>query len=252
MSRALEALMTITERKFIPMSMIGGKDIHYTTTRSVDVSLVNRVAAQMSMTAAIVGKNAKYFNSKIDPNFMKSVASNLFYYMAVARKLEAQRGGIGSMIKNALGGDPMTNIANGMILLAKAYDKLASSITKMGTAMNSINDKKISQMERMSRIKTKTESKGFFGSLGDAAGSVVGAVGGAVSGAINMVTPGSGPGSGSTKKEKPKVGKYGDIHKQNDMIIDMLKELNEKLGPGSNIDTVMQKKMSEKKRSSLQ
>ena len=251
MARTLEALMTVTERKFIPMSMFGGTDIHYKTTRSVDVSLVNRVAAQMSMTAAIVGKNAKYFNSKIDPNFMKSVASNLFYYMAVARKLEAQRGGIGSMIKNALGGDPMTNIANGMILLAKAYDKLASSITKMGTAMNSINDKKISQMERMSKIKTKTESKGFFGSLGDAAGSVVGAVGNVVSGAVNMVAPSSGPGGKSTKREKTR-GKYGDVYEQNDKIIEMLMQLNEKLGAGSNIDTVMQKKMMEKGASKLQ
>ena len=249
MSRALEALMTVTEKKFIPLSALGGTDVHYTTTKAVDVSLVNRVAAQMSLTAAIVGKNAKYFNSKIDPNFMKSVASNLFYYMAVAKKLQSQQGGLGSMIKSALGGDPMTNMANGMMLLAKAYDKLASSITKMGSAMNNINDKKLSQMERMSKIKTKTESKGFFGSLGEAAGSVAGAVAGA---GMAMVASAGGPGSGPGKKEKPKVGKYGDIHAQNDKIIDMLRELNEKLGPGSSIDTVMQKKMAEKKGSSLQ
>lgn len=210
---------------------------------------VKNIAAQMSLTAAIVGKNAKYFNAKIDPNFMKSVASNLFYYMAVAKKLESQRGGLGSMVKNALGGNPMTNMANGMILLAKAYDKLASSITKMGKAMNNINDKKLSQMERMSRIKTKTESKGFFGSLGEAAGSVAGAVVGAAAG-VTMVS--SGGGGAGARKEKPRVGKYGDIHKQNDMIIDMLRELNEKLGPGSSIDTVMQKKLTEKKDSSLQ
>lgn len=252
MARALEALMTITERKFIPLSAIGGKDIHYTTTRSADISLVNRVAAQMSLTAAIVGKNAKYFNTKIDPNFMKSVGSNIFYYMAIARKLEAQRGGLGTMIKNALGGDPMANMANGMILLAKAYDKLATSLSKIGSAMNNINDKKISQMERISKIRTKTESKGFFGSLGEAAGSVVGAVAGAVGGGMAMVSSGSGPGSGAGKKEKPKVGKHGDVHAQNDKIIDLLKELNEKLGPGSSIDTVMQKKMAEKKSSNLQ
>jgi hypothetical protein len=247
MSRALESLMTVTEKKFIPLSALGGTDVHYTTTRAVDVSMVNRVAAQMSLTAAIVGKNAKYFNAKIDPNFMKSVASNLFYYMAVAKKLQSQRGGLGSMIKNALGGDPMTNMANGMMLLAKAYDKLASSITKMGSAMNNINEKKLSQMERMSKINTKTESKGFFGSVGDAVGSVVGAVANVASAVVS--TP-SGP--GSSRKEKPRVGKYGDIHKQNDMIIDMLRELNEKLGPGSSIDTVMQKKLTEKKGSSLQ
>ena len=249
MSRALEALMTVTEKKFIPLSALGGSDVHYTTTRAVDVSLVNRVAAQMSLTAAIVGKNAKYFNAKIDPNFMKSVASNLFYYMAIAKKLQSQQS-FGSMIKSALGVDPMSQMANGMVKLAKAYDKLASSITKMGTAMNNINDKKLSQMERMSKIKTKTESKGFFGSLGEAAGSVAGAVAGA--GMAMVASAGGGPGSGKKEKEKEKLGKYGNIHKQNDLIIDLLKELNEKLGPGSSIDTVMQKKMSEKASSSLQ
>ena len=239
--------MTVTEKKFIPLSALGGSDVHYTTTRAVDVSLVNRVAAQMSLTAAIVGKNAKYFNAKIDPNFMKSVASNLFYYMAIAKKLQSQQS-FGSMIKSALGVDPMSQMANGMVKLAKAYDKLASSITKMGTAMNNINDKKLSQMERMSKIKTKTESKGFFGSLGEAAGSVAGAV----AGAAMVASAGGGPGSGKKEKEKEKLGKYGNIHKQNDLIIDLLKELNEKLGPGSSIDTVMQKKMSEKASSSLQ
>ena len=249
MSRALEALMTVTEKKFIPLSALGGSDVHYTTTRAVDVSLVNRVAAQMSLTAAIVGKNAKYFNAKIDPNFMKSVASNLFYYMAIAKKLQSQQS-FGSMIKSALGVDPMSQMADGMVKLAKAYDKLASSITKMGTAMNNINDKKLSQMERMSKIKTKTESKGFFGSLGEAVGSVAGAVAG--TGMAMVASAGGGPGSGKKEKEKEKVGKYGNLNKQNDLIIDLLKELNEKLGPGSSIDTVMQKKMSEKTSNSLQ
>ena len=249
MSRALEALMTVTEKKFIPLSALGGSDVHYTTTRAVDVSLVNRVAAQMSLTAAIVGKNAKYFNAKIDPNFMRSVASNLFYYMAIAKKLQSQQS-FGSMIKSALGVDPMSQMADGMVKLAKAYDKLASSITKMGTAMNNINDKKLSQMERMSKIKTKTESKGFFGSLGEAAGSVAGAVAGA--GMAMVASAGAGGSKKEREKEKEKVGKYGNLNKQNDLIIDLLKELNEKLGPGSSIDTVMQKKMSERPTPSLQ
>jgi hypothetical protein len=210
---------------------------------SVFDSLVDRLAR----TARIMGKNQQYFNAKINPNFMKSISSNLFYYMAVAEKLKSKQG-IGSMLKGALMGDPITNIANGMLQLAKAYDKLAISLSKLGKSMNGINDKKIAQMERMARIKTKTESKGFFGSLGEAAGSVAGAVAGA--GMAMVASVGGGPGSG--KKEKEKLGKYGNIHKQNDLIIDLLKELNEKLGPGSSIDTVMQKKMSEKTSNSLQ
>jgi len=243
MARKIEALMTIKtkEKSF-------GFDI--TNTKNVDLSHVNRLAMQMAITAKIVGGNAKYFNNKIDPNFMKSVSSNLFYYMAVARKLEAQRGGLGSIIKNALGGDPMTNMANGMILLAKAYDKLASSITKMGTAMNNINDKKLSQMERMSRIRTKSESKGVFSSIGESLGSMAGSAANAVRNVVN-VNPSNSKSTKSTSLEKPKTGKYGDIHAQNDKIIDMLKELIDNVGPGSNLDTVMVEKLGGKKSSKL-
>ena len=213
---------------------------------SVFDSLVDRLAR----TARIMGQNQKYFNAKINPNFMKSISSNLFYYMAVAERLKSKQG-IGSMLKGALMGDPITNIANGMLQLAKAYDKLAISLSKLGKSMNGINDKKIAQMERMSRL-SKGQSKGMFGSIGDAVGNVAGAVGGLVSGALNMVTPGGGPGSKSAGKEIAKVGKYGNIHKQNDMIIELLMELNGKIGAGSNIDSAMLKKLNEKKDSKLQ
>jgi hypothetical protein len=249
MARALEGLMTVTERKFIPMSALGGTDVHYTTTRSVDVSLVSRVAAQMSMTAAIVGKNAKYFNTKIDPNFMKSVSSNLFYYMAVAKKLESKQGGLGSFLKGMVMGDPITNMASGMVKLAKAYDKLAHSITKMSAAMNSINDKKLSQMERISQLRTKGDSRGYF--TGGSPGAAGAGAAGAGAASVNMVSVQTN--SKNTKPaEKLRQGKHGDLHAQNDKIIELLKELNDKVGPGSNIDTVMVDKLSKNKDNKLQ
>jgi hypothetical protein len=67
-----------------------------------------------------------------------------------------------------------------------------------------------------------------------------------------VASAGGGSSKKEREKEKEKVGKYGNLNKQNDLIIDLLKELNEKLGPGSSIDTVMQKKMSEKASNSLQ
>jgi hypothetical protein len=215
----------------------------------ISLSIFDSLVDRLARTARIMGKNQQYFNAKINPNFMKSISSNLFYYMAVAEKLKSKQG-IGSMLKGALMGDPITNIANGMLQLAKAYDKLAISLSKLGKSMNGINDKKIAQMERMARM-AKGQNKGMLGSIGDAVGNVAGAVGGLVSGALNMVTPG-GPGSKSSSKEKEKVGKYGNIHKQNDMIIELLMELNGKIGAGSNIDTAMLKKLNEKKDSKLQ
>jgi hypothetical protein len=202
----------------------------------------------MSMTAAIVGKNAKYFNTKIDPNFMKSVSSNLFYYMAVAKKLESKQGGLGSFMKGMVMGDPITNMASGMVKLAKAYDKLAHSITKMSAAMNSINDKKLSQMERISQLRTKGDSKGYFTGGSPGAGGAAGGAGGA---SVNMVSVQTN--SKNTKPaEKLRQGKHGDLHTQNDKIIELLKELNDKVGPGSNIDTVMVDKLSKNKDNKLQ
>lgn len=228
------------------------------TAKSIDsmevdwmtLSNMDNLVRKLTTTARLFGINEKYFNTKINPNFMRSISSNLFYYMAVAERLKSKQGGIGSMLKGALMGDPITNIANGMVQLAKAYDRLAISLNKLGASMKGIDDKKISQMERMSRIRVKTESKGFFGAIGDAIGSAFGGGSAAAVSAPAMAPPSSSP--GGKKEAKPKVGKYGDIHKQNDMIIELLMELNGKLGPGSSIDSVMQKKLTEKKDSNLQ
>ncbi len=245
MARELEKLMTITEKKFIPLSILGGKDIHYTTTKSADISIVNRVAAQMSMTAAIIGKNARFFNTKIDPNFMKSVASNLFYYMAVAKRLnQEQKGGLMGMIKNALTTDPVIQMAKGMIELAKAYDRLSISITKMGAAAATLNDKKIMHLERLSRIRLPDwywrgidERKGLISTVTSAIG--------------NLFTPSSSPTPAVAEPSKRTAasqskGKHGTVLMQNDKIIDLLMALNEKIGQGSNLDAATIKYLTAK------
>jgi len=190
--------------------------------------------------AKIISSGTKYMRESVNPNFMKSIASNLFYYMAIANKLQEQRGGIGGMIKDALMGDPIVQMAKGMILLAKAYDRLASSLAKMGKAMNNLNDKKISQLERISRIRP---SKDLISTAS------------AVSNLSTMPNvppsmPYVQPSPSKTNQEKkndifPK-GKYGNIAKQQDMIIDLLQLLNEKLSIGSNIDSATIKYLNDK------
>jgi hypothetical protein len=214
-------------------------EVDWMTLSNMD-SMVRRVTT----TARMFGMNEKYFNAKINPNFMKSISSNLFYYMAVAKKLQDKRGGISGMIKGALMGDPIINMAKGMIELAKAYDKLAASLTKMGKAMNNFNDKKIAQLERLSRIQPP-KGVGLLGGIGNAIGSVISSAANMFSKAPTVQPP------TQSKRETPKSfwpkGKYGDIAKQNDMIIDLLQQLNEKLSMGSNIDAASIKYLSEKK-----
>ena len=208
------------------------------------LSVLQSTVEKMVRVAKIISTNSGLFNARINPNFMKSISSNLFYYMAVAEKLNAKKGGIGSMLRGAFAGDPITRMANGMLQLAKAYDKLATSLKKIGSSMDGINDKKISQMERMSKIQN--------GKVNSAASETPVSV---FSGASSfMGTSVASPVGTRAKKSDTgaKSGKYGDVGKQNDMIIELLSELNNKLGPGSIIEAMAQKKLAEKKDSSLQ
>lgn len=213
-------------------------EVDWMTLSNMD-SMVMRVTT----TARLFGQNEKYFNAKINPNFMKSISSNLFYYMAVAKRLQQQKGGLTGMIKSAMMGDPIIQMAKGMIELAKAYDRLASSLTKMGKAMNNFNDKKIAQLERLSRIKPPARP-GLLSSIGSAIGSVI-------SNVASMATQPAVQAPPASKRETPKSifpkGKYGDIAKQQDMIIDLLQQLNDKLSIGSNLDGAAVKYISEKK-----
>jgi len=208
------------------------------------LSVLQSTIDKMVRVAKTISTNSGLFNARINPNFMKSISSNLFYYMAVAEKLNAKKGGIGSMLRGAFAGDPITRMANGMLQLAKAYDKLATSLKKIGSSMDGINDKKISQMERMSKIQN--------GKVNSAASETPVSV---FSGASSfMGTSVASPVGTRAKKSDTgaKSGKYGDVGKQNDMIIELLSELNNKLGPGSIIEAMAQKKLAEKKDSSLQ
>jgi len=223
------------------------KEIDEMGVNNWSLSVLQSTVEKLVRVAKLMSINSKHFNADINPNFMKSISSNLYFYMAVAEKLSAKQGGLGSMLKGAFKGDPMINMANGMVHLAKAYDKLAASLTKLGTAMNGINDKKISQMQKMSRIK----ADGGGNSYSAAGASPVSVISGGSFFGTSVASP------GATAVKKPAVGsakggKYGDVTKQNDMMIELLIELNNKLAPGSTLDAMAQKKLSEKKDSALQ
>ena len=229
--------------------VIVARDIENMGVDIQTLSILQSTVEKLVRVAKTVSANSKYFNATINPNLMKSISSNLFYYMSIAERLNSKKGGIGSMIRGAFSGDPIINMANGMLHLAKAYDKLATSLAKMGSAMDSINDKKISQMERISRIYNGSRD---FSSVFQMP---------TVARVSPEVSPASTYGSSlldntfsvkSKKSDASKPGKYGDNAKQNDMIIELLTELNNKLGPGSMIDAMAQKKLAEKKDSSLQ
>jgi hypothetical protein len=68
-------------------------------------------------------------------------------------------------IKNLVKGDPMENLAKGMVKLAKGYDTLAKSISRFAGAINTIDADKLNALRNVSRSKkppsiNSIESKG--------------------------------------------------------------------------------------------
>jgi hypothetical protein len=195
---------------------------------SKNIPIVNKIIKQMTMTAAIIGKNAAMFSKKIDSNFMKSLSKNIDFFMNLIKRLKKEKGSLSGMVGKGVD-DPIISMAKGMLALAKSYDVLSVSITKMGMALNNFNDKKISQLERLSKIKMPQSGggggmSGIMGKLGGAIGSMISGGGG---------SGGSSVSSSASKKnvafQMPK-GKHGDLSMQTDKIIDLLDSLDQKMG----------------------
>jgi len=206
---------------------------------------LNRIVDGVVHTARLFGMNEKHFNSKINPDFMKSVSSNLYYYMEIAKELRSRQGTF-DFLDNAVMGDPIVNMAKGMVFLAHAYDKLAASITRMGQAMENLNEKKISQLERISRIALHKRGDGDrVESKRESSRSIQAPVR-SEGVAVNPAPSGaSAKRIGSDRVGGPR-GKYGDLAKQNDMVIDLLQQLNANIGANSLLSMYLMKHMDKK------
>ena len=213
------------------------------------VGLVKKVVLGIVDAARTVSRNSKIFNTKMDSNFMKSLSSNILYYMKIIGSIDKTKSGL-SAFGGRNSGDPIMNMAKGMVSLAQAYDKLSASILKMSQAMSNFNEKKISQLERLSRLRPPGGYSGGVQTQFVQTQSAQQQGGSQQSGASVNVSS-----AAAAKKEKgpaaPQKGKYGDIYKQNDTIIDLLKDMNKMLGDGSNLDTSLMKYLGKKSKSSF-
>jgi hypothetical protein len=132
-----------------------------TTTKTIkvrkDLSLVKDLTVQLISVARILWENKKYFQFKIDPNYMKNIGKNILDFNHVIKKLaEAEKGTsffgrIGQGIESMLGTDPISQIVRRMVTLAKGYDALASSLMKLGFAMRTLNIKNMRDLGTMTR-----------------------------------------------------------------------------------------------------
>ena len=191
-----------------------------------------------------IKKGGDAFQVKIDPNYMKNMSSNIFYYMEIANKLTKENS-MKSLLKNAVFGDPISNIATSMMKLAIAYDKMGSSLMKFNRAVNQLDEKKINTFKGLNSNMISRGEKGLGSSVSGALGQVVSGAGNLVGGVLNsltsLVTPKSDKRSNVVKKEENK-GKYGTLNQQMDKLVDVVKILTDNT---KSLEKYIQEKLNE-------
>lgn len=127
--------------------------ISWSTLIVTGTDTMGTLVDQMISVAKRIGKNAKFFTSQINPNFIKNLASNVIQYVALAKfvdtNLPTEKGGLMGAITSALVGseaakNPMDRVVDGMIKLGVAYNMLSKSISNFGNAINGIDAEKLS------------------------------------------------------------------------------------------------------------
>ena len=168
LSRVLENILTIEETKSISFGTFMGKDlggVSWKEKRSADVGIINRTVNQIVQTAGILWWNRKYFQFKLDPNYMKRMGRNIMDFADIVRYLNTddtlQSGGF---LSNLLGMDPVSRSAQGMVKMASAFDTLAKSLNKFSSAIKSIDGQKVNMIRKLTAniaILSAMDSKMF-------------------------------------------------------------------------------------------
>ena len=146
LTRILEKILTINEVKTMNLGIFGKYSME--TTRTADVGTVNKIVNQMVITAGILHKNRQLFGFKIDPNYMRSIASNVLAFADLSKQLELKQKGQ-SRLDEMLGLDPISRAAKGMVKIASAYDTLAKAVRNFSNAINSLNSVKLYQFRML-------------------------------------------------------------------------------------------------------
>lgn len=118
----------------------------------IDFWPVTNAAMKLAFIAKTLGVNSKYFTTKMNPTFVKDLSKNLLDFSKLTKELAKDtKGGVGSMLDNLMGVDPISQIARRMITLSKGYDALAKSLLKLGFALRTLNVKNMKELGEMTR-----------------------------------------------------------------------------------------------------
>ena len=209
---------TIEDSKTLGMGGTDADEMKSTILTIVDAIIV---------VAAKLNRYRNIFNSRMNPNFIKDLSVNTLGFIHLANKINKIKGG---NITSALGMDSISQTANGMIKLAGAYDKLATSLKKFSNSLKSIDDDKVSSIRRLtgnlailaamnknnfeSMMNTLEEKSSVFSKL--------------ISTGEDNKSKGTSV-KGNTKvlaKKDEKKSKYGSTSQQLDVVIDILTRID--------------------------
>jgi hypothetical protein len=105
------------------------------------------MAQKMVDTASIFTDNQDAFGFSVKPGFFKAIGANVFDYVSLLKSIPNV--GLGDVLSSIAGADPLSNITRGMLKMAGAYDKLASSLNKFGSSINSLDLEKVNSFGMM-------------------------------------------------------------------------------------------------------
>jgi hypothetical protein len=201
------------------------KDINW-----IEMGSIDRVASKMVNTAKILSNGTRFFNTRIDPNYIRSLSSNVIGFANLAKKLTEINKGEG-VIKTLFGQDPVSQTANSMVKLASAYDKLANALKKFGGALSSIDGNKVNLIRKLTgnlAVLAAMNEQAFsnmMSTLENKASVFSKLLDSDVSGAKRPMVGAREDKKGGIIKERSK-SKYGDTHQQLDIVIDLLANIN--------------------------
>lgn len=192
---------------------------------------ITSISFGIVQSAMILSTGKSFFTNTIDPNFVKKLSKNIIDYMALVDTLSKYKT---SSFKSLIGKDPVENIANGMVKIAGAYDKLARAIKNFSTALNGMDVVKVNSFTRLTgnlallsamdsamfsnMLKVIESRSGVFANLLKVQGAELGKRPG-----VNVA--GSAGSAQSKKGEQLKDNKGEDQLQKLDKVIILLKEM---------------------------
>jgi hypothetical protein len=146
----------------------------------IGLDYIEDMANRMRKVAKILHSGKSAFDYNIPDNFIPNLRKNMLDFQSLVHELAAgEEKGMLDILGDAFGRamgeqDPIIQMANRMVALAKGYSALADSLIKLGGAMKAVNVKNLTQLGsftkgvagKMPQVQKEPDEKpGFFSSI---------------------------------------------------------------------------------------